>query len=231
MSRAIWWCARARHRSRRNVPSTDQHRWQRVDRPSRPSDQACSCGACDPPPLGPGRCRAEPPGRRSRAATWSARKAVRRARKADAARVRSCSDPICDPKAGACRMSFSRMSRPWAGTISGSMRLQEPGSSVHCAMCATETLPEGCLPEGYSCFVQDTEVYCTDLARSSLAWLLQSWRIRRVIITRGAMPCSFSKFRNKHLAALALRQLRLGYRAQPRADRWRARANASCQRY
>jgi hypothetical protein len=46
------------------------------------------------------------------------------------------------------------------------MQPQEPGSSVHCAMSATEALPEGCSPEECSCFVQDTEVYCTNLARS-----------------------------------------------------------------
>jgi hypothetical protein len=33
-------------------------------------------------------------------------------------------------------------------------------------MSATEALPEGCSPEECSCFVQDTEVYCTNLARS-----------------------------------------------------------------
>jgi hypothetical protein len=47
------------------------------------------------------------------------------------------------------------------------MLLLGPGSSVRYAMSATETPPEEC-----SRFVQVTEVYCTNLARSPITWWL-----------------------------------------------------------
>src|SRR5688572_12474810 len=52
------------------------------------------------------------------------------------------------------------------------MQPPEPGSSVRSAMSAARMPPEGCSPEECSCSVQGTEVYCTNLALSPGAQVL-----------------------------------------------------------